>query len=98
MKRADQGSRDDARRSMENITNMAIASCTKIGLAIAVHAAQDSRAGPHRDFPLYLGLGYEKPSHIIGDSMPSGAERLDAIAVTRDVISRFMGKCPCFCK
>ena len=72
-----------------------IASCTKQGLAKAIHAAQDSYAGGHRDFHSYTGFWSLPPTHIYKDAFPSPGEVYGVPRVTQNIIERFNETCSC---
>ena len=75
-----------------------ISKCTLAGLARALHAAQDSSSGGHKDFAVWDGgdiLGFPGWRHVIDDAFPSKAEWSQGLNDTRNIIKRFEEKCDC---
>ena len=72
-----------------------INSCSKRGLAKALHAYQDFYSEGHRNFRPYSGFSSLPPSHVYGDAFPSEGEMKGVPIVTRNIIKIFQEKCSC---
>lgn len=74
-------------------------SCTREGLARALHAIQDGVAAGHKGFQPWDGgspvLGLPSSDHIWSDFFPSRRVREEAEAATRQTIRKFIDDCAC---
>jgi hypothetical protein len=71
-----------------------IATCTQLGGARALHAAEDAAAGGHAGFQPWTG-GVPSNSHIWHDFFPSDADVNQAVHNAKAVIARYKSQCPC---
>jgi RHS repeat-associated protein len=84
----------ECKSKYENFIREEMAKCTKVGLANAIHAVQDSFAGGHEEFERYSGMPVS-PLHILQDMAPDRLQRHKAISETARLINEWKSKCPC---
>ena len=84
----------DAKAAYDAYVTDSINSCTRNGLARALHAVQDSAARGHNGFQSWAG-GMPSVSHVNGDAFPTHAEQNAAVQRSREVLDRFHAKCEC---
>ena len=100
MTRPDQPSTDAGRDASRNIINRSLSSCTKLGLATAIHDIQDSTSDAHAGYPFYYGLlqlPYFGIKHGLQDYFPGDAVKQEAIDRTKSALREFLATCPCAC-
>jgi RHS repeat-associated protein len=71
-----------------------IATCTQLGLARALHAAEDAAAGGHAGFQPWMG-GVPSTRHMWHDFFPSDADVDQAVRNAKAIIARYKRQCPC---
>ena len=80
------------RRNYEIFINKMIKSCTKEGLARALHAAQDCAARGHQNFAIWKG-GIPGIHHVVGDLFPTDSEWQNAVNNAKKIIERYKREC-----
>jgi RHS repeat-associated protein len=82
-------------KNIDNWIKHQLGKCTGPGLAIAIHAMQDSYAGGHRGPRNYKGF-YQLPlSHGYSDMIPSPVEDFVVPLMTERLIRQWQEKCNC---
>ncbi len=82
-------------KNFYNYVNKQLNSCSKGGLAKAIHAWQDSFSGGHNYFKTYSGFWKLPFSHLLYDTLPSPEERRVVTEATRAMMGQFDKKCGC---
>jgi RHS repeat-associated protein len=86
-------SREDSDAIREALTRRALDTCQKTDLAMAMHAAQDSAAGGHKNCQVWNG--HVSFAHLKADMFPSADSVEEARSKTAAILSAFEEKCGC---